>query len=101
MRSRRVRSAVLKRLGVGCQQRPARKSPSRRRLAGLRPVKRNQRRDSVRNGWRNSPRNFIGQPRNIPTGDPSGFYYDKKKRQAKRLRPKKILWLTGTTFRPG
>jgi len=24
-----------------------------------------------------------------------------KKRQAKKLRPKKILWLTGTTFRPG
>ena len=65
MRSRRVRSVVLKRLEVGCQQRPARKSPSRRRLAGLRLAKQKQRRDRVRNGWRNSARNIILHSRRL------------------------------------
>src|SRR3984957_15360621 len=53
MHSRRGRSGLPKWVAVGCQQRPARKSPSRRRLAGPRPVKQEQR---VLNGWRNSAR---------------------------------------------
>src|SRR5580693_2853703 len=62
---RRVRSAVLKLVGVCCQQRPVRKSSSRRKLAGLRLVRQKQRRDSVRNGWRNSARNIIVHSRRL------------------------------------